>query len=96
MTAEREGIRPGPRPGFRWSRQSIVYAIDLWHRRHLRAPALREWATAGHDHPSYATVMRHFGSWNAAIRAAGLKPRQPGDVRNRTPRRRCPRTGRFV
>ena len=71
-------MRSGPREGIVWTRETIVYAIDLWHRRHLRAPTVSDWAKAGPDHPSYPTVMRRFGSWNAGIRAAGLKPRPPG------------------
>ena len=71
----------------RWSRELVVYAIDLHHRRHLRAPTKREWITAGDDHPCVMTVRRLFGSWNAAIAAAGLRPRGPGGPRY-GPRRR--------
>ena len=86
----------GPRAGFRWTRENIVYAIDLWHRRTLAAPTVAEWERAGKNHPSRQTVQRVFGSWNSAIAAAGLLPRPQGAARSRTPRRRCPRTGRFV
>jgi hypothetical protein len=56
----------------------IVYAIDLWARRHLRPPTAGQWDRAGEDHPSRQTVQRVFGSWNAAIQAAGYVPRRPG------------------
>ena len=72
-------MRSGPRRGYRWTPENIVYAIELWHRRHLRAP-----------------VQRVFGSWNSGIRAAGLKPRRPGEARSRWARARCTKTGRFV
>jgi hypothetical protein len=72
-------MKPGPRPGFRWSRTTVLYALDLWHRRHLQTPTAKEWNRAGDDHPSLATVRRLFGSWNAAVRAAGLRPRRPGE-----------------
>jgi len=89
-------LKPGPRAGFRWDRQTVVYAIDLWHRAHLRTPTRKEWTNAADDHPSYDTVRRIFGSWSAAIRAAGFLPRKPGHRRVHAVRRRSPVTGRFV
>ena len=74
-------MKPGPREGFRWTRESIVYAIELWHRKHLRIPTTDEWDAAGPDHPSRVTVIRRFGSWNAAMAAAGFRPRRPGERR---------------
>jgi hypothetical protein len=89
-------VRSGPRSGYRWTHQNIVYAIELWHRRHLRAPAVSDWERAGRDHPTRHTVQRVFGSWNSAIRAAGLRPRKPGEARTRWARNRCAVTGKFV
>lgn len=80
-------MRPGPRIGFAWDRETIVYALELWHRRHLQTPTKAEWVAAGENHPSVDTVMRIFGSWNAAIRAAGFRPRKRGESRGRRPRR---------
>ena len=74
-------MKTGPRNGFRWTRENIVYAIELWHRRHLYAPAAAEWECAGEDHPCRQTVLRVFGSWSAAIRAAGLRARRRGERR---------------
>jgi hypothetical protein len=28
-------VGQGPRQGFRWTPELIVYTIELWHRRHL-------------------------------------------------------------
>jgi hypothetical protein len=64
-------MRTGPRTGFRWTPETIVYAITLWNRKHSRTPLTREWDQAGENHPSRQTVARVFGSWNAAIEAAG-------------------------
>lgn len=89
-------MRSGRRVGFYWTREAIVYAMDLWHREHLRAPTLREWSYASENHPTYVTVMRRFGSWNKAIRAAGFRPLAPGHKRTVGDRPRCPHTGRFV
>jgi hypothetical protein len=72
-------MRPGIRAdGIRWTPEMIVYAIDLWARRHMRAPTAEQWSRAGADHPSRQTVQRVFGSWNAAIAAAGYVPKRPG------------------
>ena len=89
-------MRSGPRNGFRWDRETIAYAIELWHRRHLRTPTVAEWECAGADHPCRHTVQRVFGSWNAAMRAAGFRARRQGQPKERWHRRRCPETGRWI
>jgi hypothetical protein len=86
-------VRSGPRNGYSWDRQSIIYAIDLWHRRHLRTPTVAEWEQAGENHPCRATVQRVFGSWSAAMRAAGFRPRRRGQPLDPWTRLRCPETG---
>src|SRR5207248_3947197 len=44
---------------------------------HLRkSPTMREFATAPETTVHPQTVIEHFGSWNAAKRAAGLVPRR--------------------
>jgi hypothetical protein len=78
----------------RWTHELVIYALDLHHRRHLRTPTKREWVAAGVDHPCVMTVRRLFGSWNAAIEAAGFVPRGPGGPRY-GPRRRDQR-GRLL
>lgn len=89
-------VRPGPRAGFRWDRETIIYAIELWHRRYLRTPTKNEWMNAGTDHPCHQTVRRVFGTWNAGIRAAGFAPRPRGRQKTQWSRRRCLHTGRFI
>jgi hypothetical protein len=89
-------VNPGPRQGFRWTPELIVYAIELWHRQHLRIPTTDEWDRAGPNHPSRVTVIRRFGSWNAAMAAAGFRPRVPGQRRSPSVRARCAVTGRFI
>ncbi|MEP6812240.1 MAG: hypothetical protein ABI990_04550 [Actinomycetota bacterium] len=76
-------MKTGPRTGFRWTPDTIVYAITLWYRKHSRTPFTSEWDHAGENHPSRQTVARVFGSWNAAMEAAGFAAR---------PRGRQPRT----
>jgi hypothetical protein len=71
-------MRTGPRTGFRWTDETIVYAITLWYRKHSRPPLTRDWEQAGENHPSRQTVVRVFGSWNNGIAAAGFHPRPRG------------------
>ena len=81
----RRVVKPGPRDGFRWNRETIVYAFELWNRRHLCSPTVDEWRRAGRDHPSVRTVRSAFGSWNRGVKAAGLRPRRPGEARGGPP-----------
>jgi hypothetical protein len=60
-----------------WTRERILQAIDA-HARHLgRPPKSREWGRGTAEHPSVVTVRNRFGSWNEALRAAGLPIREP-------------------
>ncbi len=90
-------MRSGPRgDGLVWTHETILYALELWTRRHGRPPAAREWDRAGEDHPSRQTVQRVFGRWNRAIHAAGYRPRRPGELRRRESARRRDEYGRFL
>jgi hypothetical protein len=77
-----------------WDKPSIVSAIRSWAAKYGSPPSAKEWATTGirkkrpgrkGPRPSKTTVQKHFGSWNAAIVAAGFPPLAPGTF---TPRRR--------
>ena len=90
-------MRSGPRgDGLVWTPDTILYALELWARRHGRPPSAREWNRAGEDHPSRQTVQRVFGRWNRAIRAAGYRPRKPGELRRRDHIRLRDEQGRFL
>ena len=75
---------PRRRPS--WMRDDVLAALRRWHVRFGRAPASGEWGwTAGPRStwvaefprwPSAANAQTHFGSWNAAIAAAGIAPRR--------------------
>jgi hypothetical protein len=60
----------------RYSDEQIVEEIRACAERLGRSPTMREFAadTETSVHPQ--TVIEHFGSWNAAKRAAGLVPRR--------------------
>lgn len=59
----------------RWEREEVIAALRAWSQAHGRSPSSRE-ATRGDGLPSYRVVARLFGSWPAAIEAAGLKQRE--------------------
>jgi Recombinase/Resolvase, N terminal domain/Homing endonuclease associated repeat/Recombinase zinc beta ribbon domain len=69
-----------PRRRYAWDDLDMINALTAWTRTHGRPPASMEWMHADPTHPNANTVREHFGSWPAALHAAGL-PSQP-----RTPR----------
>lgn len=63
----------------KWTRERIVAAIQAWAEKNGRPPAADEWRVTGlWEHPSQGTVLAKFGTWNAAVTAAGFAPRQKG------------------
>jgi hypothetical protein len=76
-----------------WTKQRIITAIRRWAaQREGRPPTKAQWWRAEGvapfdripERPSVYTVVSRFGSWSAAIEAAGFEPRgrgaQPGQV----------------
>ena len=61
-----------------WTRDAIIAAIRDWAEAHGRQPSGLDWFYAGYGHPAKKTVYERFGSWNAAIAAAGFTPQQVG------------------
>jgi len=68
-----------------YGRQVIIERLREWHAQHGHAPAAGEWQIINpaapnryqRDFPywpSHGMVVRVFGSWHAAVRAAGLEP----------------------
>jgi Homing endonuclease associated repeat len=86
----------GGEDGQIWTRERIVAAIRAWAKRTGEPPTSHEWARPNGarafsarraSRPSSKTVIAHFGSWNAAIEAAGFavrkgRPRRFGRCRN--------------
>lgn len=48
---------------------------------------LAQYEATGRPWPTQATVTNHFGSWNAAVAAAGFNPLPPGRYRDESTRR---------
>ena len=70
LAAFRAGLRR------RYTDDQILDELRASAERMSRSPTMREFAadTAATVHPQ--TVIEHFGTWNAAKRAAGLRPRR--------------------
>jgi hypothetical protein len=79
----------------RWTRDLIVAAINAWAELHGAPPAVSDWTPAiarrqgradraerhaAGDWPFYSTVVKYFGSWAAAIEAAGWRSRPRGSA----------------
>jgi hypothetical protein len=56
-----------------WSRERVVMALLAFAEERGRAPSASEAGRAS-GLPSHGVVMRRFGSWRAALEAAGLPP----------------------
>jgi Homing endonuclease associated repeat len=71
---EAAGFEP---PQDSWSETEIVAAIRRFAHREGRPPTNREFVQLVRSEPSHPTlgaVLGQFGSWNAALRAAGFAP----------------------
>src|ERR1051325_810232 len=60
----------------RYSDEQIVAELRACAERLSRSPTMREFAADRETTVHPQTVIEHFGSWNAAKRAAGLVPRR--------------------
>jgi hypothetical protein len=57
-----------------WSEREIVDALREWAEEHGRSPKLADWHFSDPSRPTSHTVRRRLGSWNKALRRAGLEP----------------------
>jgi HNH endonuclease len=60
----------------RYSDEQILAELRACAERLGRSPTMREFAEDGKTSVHPQTVIEHYGSWNAAKRAAGLVPRR--------------------
>jgi len=78
-----------------WTRGSLLRAIEDWAKAHNgEPPRMAEWkyATRGYRYPHSSTVVKAFGSWNAALTQAGL-PAHRSDTVAGSAMLRCTRCG---
>src|SRR5262249_54446343 len=75
-------IDPGELASFRsairkrYSDEQILEELRSHAARIGRSPTMKEFAADPETHVHPQTVIEHFGTWNAAKRAAGLVPRR--------------------
>ncbi|HWE81916.1 MAG TPA: hypothetical protein VG265_09720 [Gaiellaceae bacterium] len=60
----------------RYSDEQILEELRAHAQRVGRSPTMKEFAADPETHVHPQTVIEHFGTWNAAKRAAGLVPRR--------------------
>ena len=65
------GLEPAQR---RFSRARLIELIREFNAEHGRPPRSTDWAQASERWPSAATVQNRFGTWAAALEAAGVPP----------------------
>src|SRR5271154_6426168 len=75
------GIDPDELASFRAamrrrSDEQILAELRAHAERSGRSPTMKEFAADPHSGVHPQTVIEHFGTWNAAKRAAGLMPRR--------------------
>jgi Homing endonuclease associated repeat len=58
----------------KWTRELAIAALCRDAKRRGRSPTSQQWSAARRSRPHSATVEKLFGSWNAGLRAAGLRP----------------------
>lgn len=71
------------RENSRWTQEAIVAALRRWNDEHGQPPTATQWIAGGEWWPTRTTVRGRWGTWNAAIAAAGFEPLRPGQCRRR-------------
>jgi hypothetical protein len=56
----------------RWTRRAVIDALRRDARQRRRPPFYNEWRGASDEHPDPSTAVELFGTWRAALAAAGL------------------------
>ena len=93
MSRRREGWS---KAGGRWSSELVAYALDVYHRRHLRVPTVRELRAGIEGLPSHATIRRMYGCATKMYEVHGYMTRLPGAQPGRRTTLRRDALGRFV
>lgn len=74
----RENVRG---PVETWTQERVIAAIRRWHAEHDGPPRFSDWQWSGTYWPTTQTVLKRFGGWSNAIRAAGFEPARAGRPR---------------
>jgi hypothetical protein len=73
------GMLLGMTPG--WTRETAVEALREWGATTGKQPTFNGWSPAPDGCPSRRTLQALFGSWRAALDAAGYTAPGPGQYR---------------
>ena len=57
----------------RWTHAEVIAALHQWAAEHGRPPKRLDWIRSAPEHPTAQSVRNYFGSWGAALEAAGLE-----------------------
>jgi hypothetical protein len=63
-----------------WPNEAILDALLDWATTHGRWPQKDDWGKSSPKNPHWSQVIRRFGSWNAALKAAGRASLRSTDV----------------
>ncbi len=72
---ETAGLEPG------WSKDRIIERLQYETKLHGDPPTKLDWLAQAPGRPGYKTVQGLFGSWTAALEAAGLVAAPPGEIK---------------
>src|SRR5436853_7872594 len=64
--------------GSRWTAELVAYALDRYHRRHLRMPTVREIRAGVEGLPSHAIIRRRYCCGTRLSETPGTRVRPPG------------------
>lgn len=56
----------------RFSKQEIVHQLRRWVEKNKRIPKYSELKTGAVDIVTSPTILKHFGTWDNAMKAAGI------------------------
>lgn len=76
-------MRGRPSEKRKWSADLIVQRVRQWHEETGRPPTSQDWSRStvlnGVNYPATSLVIRHCGSWRAALVHAGFPPNKRPD-----------------
>lgn len=88
--------KPWSHAGSRWTDELVAYALDRYHRRHLRIPTVRELRSGVEGLPSHATIRRIYGCASQMYERHGYRPRPRGGQPGRRTSLARDTRGRFI